>query len=127
MDQRPASIVTVITLGLGLAGLHGGLGLSATWLLVTLPAVALLGSAWLLGGWLTGVLIARQGGWWPRRAPRLTSDGGLSGLAWHLRDLLDFLNAHWTLAALVVGGCTLTLPLAPFCFLAWWHGMCRAD
>ena len=127
MDNSLVTVVTVVTLGMGLAGLHGGLGLDLGWLILSLPVAVALGAAWLLlMGWLTGALLCRQGSWWPRRPPSLGAGGGLPDLGWHLRDLVDFLNANWTLAALVVGGCCLTLPLAPFCFLAWWRWVCRA-
>jgi len=126
MDHRLINTVVFITLGMGLFGLHSGLNLSPTWLALTLPMAAILGLLWVGAGWLTGMMVRRQESWWPQRAPCLGSSVGLPELGWHLRDLADFLNANWILAALVLGGCTMTLPLAPFCFLAWWIGVCRA-
>jgi len=126
MEHRIVSTVGIVTLVLGLAGLHLAAGLSPAWLVLTAPTAVMLGLGWILAGWITGAVVQRQGAWWPRRAPCIASAGGLPELGWHLRDLTDFLNAHWILAALVLGGCTLTLPLAPFCFLAWWLGVCRA-
>ncbi len=125
-ERNLVGTVVFVALGMGLVGLHGGLDLSAPWLLFTLPGAALLGATWMVVGWVTGVNVRRQGAWWPRRSPCLSGMGGMPDLGWHLRDLVDFLDAHWILAALVLGGCLLTLPLAPFCFLAWWLGVCRA-
>ena len=126
MDRNLVATTAVIALGMGLAGVHLGLGLPPGWLVVTLPVAALLGLAWLACGWTTGVLVRRHGAWWPRRTPCLGGSGGLPDFGWHARDLVDFLDAHWTLAALVLGGCLLALPLAPLCFLAWWRGICLA-
>jgi hypothetical protein len=118
-------VVAATALAMGLGGLHSWLDASLGWLVVTLPAALLLGALASLAGQLTALIVRRQGDWWPRRSPCLGRHGA-TDLAWHLRDLADFLNAHWILAALVLGGCTLTLPLAPFCFLAWWLGVCRS-
>ncbi len=125
MDRQLVATVAVIALGLGLVGLHGGLGLPAPWLVLTIPFSGLLGLTWLILGWITGLTVRRQGAWWPRRAPCLGGSGRLPDVGWHARDMLDFLDSHWILAALVLGGCLLALPMAPFCFLAWWLGVCR--
>jgi hypothetical protein len=117
--------VAAAALAMGLVGLHSWLDAPLSWLVVTLPVALLLGVIALVAGLLTATLVRRQGDWWPRRAPGLGRSGA-GELSWHLRDLIDFLDAHWILAALVLGGCTLTLPLAPFCFLSWWFGVCRA-
>jgi hypothetical protein len=118
-------ILVVACLAMGLLGLHGWLGASVIWLLLTLPVALAVGTGALVAGLITGSVVQRQGTWWPRRSPGLGQQG-LAELGWHARDLVDFLDTHWVLGALVLGACTLTLPLAPFCFLAWWVGVCRA-
>ncbi len=125
MERRILNTVLIVTLILGLSGLHLGLGLSLGWIPISLAAACLLGAAWHGLGWATGAVVRRQGSWWPRRSPCLGPGGGLADFGWHLRDLADFLNANWILAAMVLGGCTLSLPLAPFCLLAWWLGVER--
>jgi hypothetical protein len=127
MDRSLSNAVLAITLGIGLVGLHHGFGLGPAWLLVSLPAALALGVIWTFAGRLTGVLVQRRGHWWPRRAPCPGPGSRLPELGFHLRDLADFLNSDWILAAVVVGGCALGLSLAPYCFLAWWLGVCRAD
>jgi hypothetical protein len=127
MDRSLSHTLLVITLGLGLLGLHHSFGLGPSWLVVSLPAALLLGAWWSLAGRLTGALVQRRGQWWPRRSPCLGGGSRLADASFHLRDLADFLHADWTLAALVLGGCALGLSLAPFCLLAWWLGVCRAS
>lgn len=118
-------VLGVAALLMGLAGLHLWFGAPVVMLLLTLPAALILGALWLGFGWVVGLTVGREGVWWPRRSPCNERAETLAGLGGWLRDLGGFFDAHWTLAALVIGGCLLAMPLAPFCFLSWWAGLSR--